>query len=42
MKAQRVVWPDRAKVDVETFMLPPVGDDEVLVETECTLISVAC
>ena len=39
MKAQRVVWPDRAKVDVETFMLPPVGDDEVLVATECTLIS---
>lgn len=39
MKAQRVVWPDRAKVDVETFMLPPVADDEVLVATECTLIS---
>ena len=39
MKAQRVVWPDRAKVDVETFALPSVGDDEVLVATECTLIS---
>ena len=39
MKAQRVVWPDRAKVDIETFMLPPVGDDEVLVATQCTLIS---
>ncbi len=39
MKAQRVVWPDRAKVEVETFTLPPVEDDEVLVETECTLIS---
>jgi 2-desacetyl-2-hydroxyethyl bacteriochlorophyllide A dehydrogenase len=39
MKAQRVVWPSRAKVDIETFMLPPVGDDEVLVATECTLIS---
>ena len=39
MKAQRVVWPDRAKVDIETFMLPSVGDDEVLVATECTLIS---
>ena len=39
MKAQRVVWPDRAKVDVETFALPPIGDDEVLVATECTLIS---
>ena len=39
MKAQRVVWPSRAKVEVETFALPPVGDDEVLVATECTLIS---
>ena len=39
MKAQRVVWPSRAKVDVETFALPPIGDDEVLVATECTLIS---
>ncbi|MCG9131338.1 zinc-binding alcohol dehydrogenase [Candidatus Poribacteria bacterium] len=39
MKAQRVVWPSRAKVDVETFELPPIGDDEVIVATECTLIS---
>ena len=39
MKAQRVVWPSRAKVDIETFELPPIGDDEVLVATECTLIS---
>ena len=39
MEGQRVVWPDRAKVDIETFTLPPVGDDEVLVATECTLIS---
>ncbi len=39
MKAQRVIWPDRAKVDIETFMLPPVDDDEVLVATQCTLIS---
>ncbi|RKU08154.1 hypothetical protein C6503_23520 [Candidatus Poribacteria bacterium] len=39
MKAQRVVWPSRAKVDVETFDLPPIGDDEVLVATACTLIS---
>ena len=39
MEAQRVVWPSRAKVEVETFDLPPLGDDEVLVETECTLIS---
>ena len=39
MNAQRVVWPSRAKVDIETFTLPPIGDDEVLVATECTLIS---
>lgn len=39
MKAQRVVWPSRAKVDVETFTLPPTGDDEVRVATDCTLIS---
>ena len=39
IKLQRVVWPSRAKVDVETFELPPIGDDEVLVATECTLIS---
>ena len=39
MEAQRVVWPDRAKVDIETFTLPPVVDNEVLVATECTLIS---
>ena len=39
MKAQRVVWPSRANVDIETFTLPPIGDDEVLVATDCTLIS---
>ncbi len=39
MKAQRVIWPDRAKVDIETFELPAIKDDEVLVATECTLIS---
>ena len=39
MKAQRVVWPSCAKVEVETFELPPIGDDEVLVATACTLIS---
>ena len=39
MQAQRVVWPSRAKVEVETFTLPSLGDDEVLVATDCTLIS---
>ncbi|MCE2400314.1 zinc-binding alcohol dehydrogenase [Candidatus Poribacteria bacterium] len=39
MKGQRVIWPDRAKVDIEAFDLPTVKDDEVLVATECTLIS---
>lgn len=39
MKGQRVVWPSRAKVEVETFEVPSIADDAVLVETECTLIS---
>lgn len=39
MQAQRVVWPSRAKVDIETFTLSPIGDDEVLVATDATLIS---
>lgn len=39
INAQRVVWPSRAKVDVETFTLPPIRDDEVLVATDATLIS---
>ncbi len=39
MKGQRVIWPDRAKVDIEEFDLPTIKDDEVLVATECTLIS---
>lgn len=39
MKGQRVIWPDRAKVDIEAFDLPAIKDDEVLVATECTLIS---
>ncbi len=39
MKGQRVIWPDRAKVDIEAFELPAIKDDEVMVATECTLIS---
>lgn len=39
MKGQRVIWPDRAKVDIEEFELPTIKADEVLVATECTLIS---
>ncbi len=39
MKGQRVIWPDRAKVDIEAFELPAIKDDEILVATECTLIS---
>ena len=39
MKAQRIVWPSRATVDLETFDLPPLRDDEVLVASDCTLIS---
>ena len=39
MNGKRVIWPDRAKVDIEEFELPSVKDDEVLVATECSLIS---
>ncbi len=39
MRGQRVIWPERAKVDIETFELPAIKDDEVLIATECTLIS---
>ena len=39
MEGQRVVWSSRAKVEIETFELPPIGDNDVLVATECTLIS---
>lgn len=39
MKGQRVIWPGRAKVDIEEFELQTIKDDEVRVATECTLIS---
>ena len=39
MKGQRIVWPSQATVEVEEFELPSFGDNEVLVATECSLIS---
>ncbi len=39
MKGQRIVWPSQATVDIEEFELPSFGDNEVLVATECSLIS---
>ena len=39
MKGQRVVWPSRAKVEIEEFEFPALGDNEILVATECSLIS---
>jgi 2-desacetyl-2-hydroxyethyl bacteriochlorophyllide A dehydrogenase len=39
MKGQRVIWPSRANVDIEEFELPTIPADEVLVASECTLIS---
>ncbi len=39
MKGQRVVWPERAKVEIEAFEVSSLAANEVLVETECTLIS---
>ena len=39
MKGQRVVWPSRATVEIEDFDFPSLGADEILVATECSLIS---
>lgn len=39
MLGQRVIWPSRAKVDIEEFEIHAVRDDEVLVASEATLIS---
>lgn len=39
MKGRRVVWPGRATVEIEEFEFPLLGDNEILVATECTLIS---
>lgn len=39
MKGQRVIWPSRAKVEIEEFDIPSIKSDEVLIATECTLIS---
>ena len=39
MKGQRVVWPSRAKVEIEEFEFPTLGNNEILVATECSLIS---
>ena len=39
MKGQRVVWPSQGKVEIEEFELPSFGDNDILVSTECSLIS---
>ena len=39
MKGKRVVWPSRAQVEIEEFEFAPLGDNEILVATECSLIS---
>jgi 2-desacetyl-2-hydroxyethyl bacteriochlorophyllide A dehydrogenase len=39
MKGQRVVYPSQAKVEVEAFEIPTLGGNDVLVGTECTLLS---
>ena len=39
MKGKRVVWPSRAQVEIEEFDFSPLGDNEILVATECSLIS---
>ncbi len=39
MQGKRVVWPSQAKVEIEEFEFPSLGDNEILVATECSLIS---
>ena len=39
MKGHRVVWPSRATVEIEEFEFPSLGDNEILVATEYSLIS---
>ncbi len=38
-RGHRIVWPRPRVVAIEEFEVPSPGDGEVLVETECTLIS---
>jgi 2-desacetyl-2-hydroxyethyl bacteriochlorophyllide A dehydrogenase len=37
--ARRIVWPERGRVALEEFSIGPPGPDEVLIETEYTVIS---
>lgn len=39
MKGKRVVWPSQATVEIEEFEFPLLGHNELLVATECSLIS---
>ena len=39
MKGQRVVWPSQATIEIEEFEFPLLGNNEILVATECSLIS---
>ncbi len=39
MKGQRVVWPSRATVEIEEFEVPALGNNDILVATERSLIS---
>lgn len=40
MKAQRLICPDKRKIEVETFELPPIPDDGILVQNDVTTVSV--
>lgn len=39
MKGKRVVWPQRGQVEIEEFDIPSVGENQVLVQTDVSLIS---
>ena len=39
MEGKRVVWPQRGQVEIEQFDVPDVGENQVLVKTDVSLIS---
>ncbi len=39
MKGKRVLWPQRGQVEIEEFDIPSVGENQLLVQTDVSLIS---
>ena len=40
MKGRRLICPVKGRIEVEEFEVPPVADDQVLIENELTAVSV--